>query len=241
MRRPEDPVTRLLDVAREPERRLAAELRHDADRLLPIAHCEHFLGRQWLEVQPVGRVVVRRHRLGVAVDHHGLVAERSEGLRRVDAAVVELDALPDAIWAGAEDHDPWLVARRCGLVLLAPGRVEVVRGSIHLAGTGVDAPECGPNALLVAESAYVEPGHAQIRSDGVVAPAGPLRARDVARLELCPRERDLLTEPGMQVGRKVLVVEALPRRRRAGLELARAVSLQERLAERPADAHRLAH
>ena len=80
----------------------------------------------------------------------------------------------------------------------------------------------------------------RLRSHRVVAPSRPLRARDVARLELRARERDLLAEPGMEILGQVLVVEALPRRRRAALELARAVGLEQRLAERPADAHRLA-
>ena len=45
----------------------------------------------------------------------------------------------------------------------------------------------------------------------------------------------------MQVVGQILVGEARPRRRRAALELARAVGLEERLRERPPDAHRLAH
>ena len=66
---------------------------------------EHVLERQRLEVQPVGRVVVRRDRLGVAVDHHRVAAGLADGHRRVHAAVVELDALADAVGPGAEDHD----------------------------------------------------------------------------------------------------------------------------------------
>ena len=95
--------------AREPERRLAAELRDDADRLLAVADGEHLLRRERLEVEPVGRVVVGRDRLRVAVDHHRLVAERAEGLGGVDAAVVELDPLADPVRARAEDDDARLV------------------------------------------------------------------------------------------------------------------------------------
>ena len=65
-----------------------------------------------LEVEPVGRVVVGRDRLGVAVDHDRLVAERAEALRGVDAAVVELDPLADPVRAGAEDDDARLAGRR---------------------------------------------------------------------------------------------------------------------------------
>ena len=66
----------------------------------------HVLGGERLEVQAVGRVVVGRHRLRVAVDHHRLEACLAQGEAGVDAAVVELDALTDAVRAGAEDHDP---------------------------------------------------------------------------------------------------------------------------------------
>ena len=107
--RADDAVAAFLDRASEPERRLAAELRHDADGLLAVAHGEHLLRRERLEVEAVRRVVVGRDGLGVAVDHHRLVAERAERLGGVDAAVVELDALADPVRARAEDDDARLV------------------------------------------------------------------------------------------------------------------------------------
>ena len=63
-----------LERLRELQRRLAAELHEDALRLLAFDDREDVFERERLEVEPVGRVVVRRDRLGVAVDHHGLVA-----------------------------------------------------------------------------------------------------------------------------------------------------------------------
>src|SRR5205085_11075306 len=99
-RRAEQLETCALDGARELERRLAAELRHDAGGLLALADCEHLLDSERLEVQPVGSVVVGRDRLRIAIDHYGLVAELPERLRRVDAAVVELDPLADPVRAG---------------------------------------------------------------------------------------------------------------------------------------------
>ena len=113
-RRAENRETCSLDRARKLERCLPAELDDDALGLLTAAHREHARCIEGLEVQAVGRVVVGGHRLRVAVDHHRLVAERAEGLHGVDAAVVELDALPDAIGARAENDD----ARR------GPGRAE---------------------------------------------------------------------------------------------------------------------
>ena len=138
-RRAENAEPRGLDRTGELERRLAAELDHDAVRLLPLADREHRRGVERLEVEAVARVVVGRHRLRVAVDHDRLVAERAVGLHGVHAAVVELDALADAVRAGAEDDDALLVAGRRRLVLLAPGRVVVVRRRLDLAGARVDA------------------------------------------------------------------------------------------------------
>ena len=104
-RRAEDPPAFCLDLARELERGLAPELDDDAVGQLAGADLEHLLDAERLEVEAVGRVVVGRDRLGVAVDHHGLEAERAVGLCGVDAAVVELDPLADPVRARAEDDD----------------------------------------------------------------------------------------------------------------------------------------
>src|SRR3989442_642569 len=64
--------------------------------------------------------------------------ELAVGLHRVHAAVVELDALPDPVRPRAEDdHAPRISGRR-SLVALVPGRVEVVRVRLDLAGDRVD-------------------------------------------------------------------------------------------------------
>ncbi len=93
----------------ELERRLAAELHDDALeralRLLGGDDLQHILGGQRLEVEPVGGVVVGRHRLRIAVDHDRLEARRGEREAGMAAAVVELDALADAVGAAAEDDD----------------------------------------------------------------------------------------------------------------------------------------
>jgi hypothetical protein len=41
---------------------------------LDVDDLQHVLGRQRLEIEPVGGVVVGRDRLRIAVDHDGLVA-----------------------------------------------------------------------------------------------------------------------------------------------------------------------
>src|SRR5439155_5019130 len=135
---PDDAVTGSLEPAGQLQRGLAAELDRDTIRPLPLAHREHFLQSERLEVEPVGGVVVGGDGLRVAVDHHGFVAERAEALRRMHAAVVELDSLPDAVRAGAEDDYAWLLSARGCLIGLAPGRVVVRRGRLDLTGARVD-------------------------------------------------------------------------------------------------------
>ena len=52
----------------------------------------------------VGGVVVRRDGLRVAVDHDRLVPRLAHGHGRVRAAIVELDALSNAVRSAAENH-----------------------------------------------------------------------------------------------------------------------------------------
>ena len=105
---------RLLKRLGELERRLAAELHDDAVQravgALGVDDLEHVLGGERLEIEPVGGVVVGRHRLRIAVDHDGLVAGFLEREGGVAAAIVELDALADAVRAAAENDDLLFVA-----------------------------------------------------------------------------------------------------------------------------------
>jgi hypothetical protein len=99
-----------LESGGEVERRLAAELDDDAVGLFLVADVEHVLERERLEEKFVAGVVVGRDGLGVRVDHDGLVPDFLQREGGVDATVVELDALADAVRAAAEDHDLLLVA-----------------------------------------------------------------------------------------------------------------------------------
>ena len=115
--------------------------RHDtsapADALL-VEHRHHVLERERLEVQAVGRVVVGRDGLGVAVDHHRLEALLAEREGGVTAAVVELDPLPDAVRPAAEDDDLLLRVRiRLAERLVRP--VHVRRERLELRRARVDA------------------------------------------------------------------------------------------------------
>jgi len=97
----------------------------------------HVFERQWLEIQPVCRVVVGRHGFGVAVDHDRLEPFLLQGEGGVTTAVVELDALADPIRTAAENHNlPAVVRRR--LVAVFVGAVEVWRKRFELGGAGID-------------------------------------------------------------------------------------------------------
>ena len=67
--------------------------------LLGVDDLEHVLERERLEVQPAGGVVVGGDGLGVAVDHHRVVAGVAQREAGVHAGVVELDALADPVRA----------------------------------------------------------------------------------------------------------------------------------------------
>ena len=189
-----------LERMRELERRLAAEL-HDhaaqpAVRLLHGDDLEHVLGRERLEIEPVGGVVVGRDRLRVAVDHDGLGARLGEREAGVAAAVVELDALADAVGPAAQDDH--LVAlrrawprRRAGhrLAVLRQdqpalvGRIHVGGGRGELGGAGVDALEHRPHAQRDAPLAHLRLG--QLRQ------LGETRVREAHRLSAAAGARRL--------------------------------------------------
>ena len=97
---------------------------------LAVDHLEDVLDRERLEVEAVGRLGVGRDGLGVAVHHDGVVAQLAERAHGLHAAVVELDALADAVGPGAEDDD----RRALGLGELV---LELVRG-VEVRRLGLD-------------------------------------------------------------------------------------------------------
>ena len=191
-----------------------------------MQHLEHVLERQRLEVQPVGGVVVGRHGLRVAVDHDGLVAVLAQRERGVNAAVVELDALPDAVGTAAEDRD--LAPRgRLRLALLLVGRVEVGGGGGELGGAGVDPLEDRSDAERVAVRAQVVLADADEAGEPRVGEAAALeraQARGVERGEalrgdgllLLHQLLDLREEPGVDVRQLLHPLEGPARAQRVG-------------------------
>ena len=149
---------------RQLQRRLAAELHDHAHQralgLLDSHDLQHVFGRQRLEIETVGGVVIGGDGFRVAVDHDGLETLRRQRERRVAAAIVELDALTDAVGAAAEDDDLLLVRRlglafdravNCGLI----GRIHVRRDRGEFGGAAIDALERRMDVQLAARGTHV--------------------------------------------------------------------------------------
>src|SRR3712207_5502588 len=124
-----------LQLAGELQGTLSAELEDQTLRTLAVDNLEYVFGSEGLEVEPRRGVVVSRDSLRVGVDHHGVVASLLEGVARVYAGVVELDALPDAVGAATE-HDDRGVLPPLNLVLGLVGGVVVGRPRGKLSGAG---------------------------------------------------------------------------------------------------------
>jgi len=123
---------------RQLERRLAAVLHDHPHGLFLFDDLHDIFERERLEIQAVGRVVIRRHRLRIAIHHDGFKAILAQRHGGVHAAVIEFDALTDAIRSPAEDHD--LAPRRGrGLAFLLVGRIQVRGGGRKFGRAGIDA------------------------------------------------------------------------------------------------------
>ena len=189
---------------------------------LGVHDLQHVLGRQRLEVEPVGGVVVGRHRLRIAVDHDGFIAGVVQREAGMAAAVVELDALADAVRAAAEDDDLLLV-RWCALIdgrareERFVGRVHVGGGRGELGGAGVDALEHRTHVERLALGGHLGLGCARQHRKPRVGEAHRLQGPHAERV---PRQAGLadlvlhlddaahlVQEPGIDLaGREDLVI-----------------------------------
>ena len=156
----------LLEHARQLKRGLAAKRHHDAVGALNIDNVHDVLVGKRLKVKAVGRVVVGRNGLGIAVDHDGLKAAGRQRVARVHAAVIELDTLANAVGAGAQDHRLGLVRRRSlvgshALLGIRTRAVDVLvrlvvvlRGARELRSAGIDRLHAGNHAQALAIGAH---------------------------------------------------------------------------------------
>ena len=197
-------------LAGQCQRCLAAERHDHAHGILGRDHVGHVLGSERLEVEAVVGVVVGGHGLRVAVHHHGLVPGGPQGLTGVDAAVVELDALPDPVGTRSQDHDPGF-ACRADLVGVLVGGV-VVRGArLEFGRTGVDRLEGGqhpralpgrPDVTRSCTPQVCELGVGESEPLGPTPP-GPIhgfRLRHLKRPPLLADAGDLVEEPRVHAG-----------------------------------------
>ena len=138
--RSDDRHARRLQRPGQLERRLAAVLHDHPQRLLPVHDGQHVFQGERFEVQAVGGVEIRGYRLGIAVHHDGFEPGFLECEGGVNAAVVELDPLPDAVRPPAQDHDlPRVGGIRLAFVLV--GGVQVGRVAHEFRRAGVHTLE----------------------------------------------------------------------------------------------------
>ena len=126
-----------LQTEREVQRCLPAELGDGAPAIFPLVNVQDILECERFEKEFVARVVIGGHRLRIGVHHQRLKAILLQGKRRVHAAVIKLNALPDSVWATAEDHH-LLAVRRINLVIAAIiGGIIIRRIRLELRRAGV--------------------------------------------------------------------------------------------------------
>ena len=123
---------------REFQRGLAAVLHDHALRLFQLDDFQHVFQGQRFEIQAIRGVVIGGHGFRVAVDHDGLVPVFAQRQRRVYAAVIELDALPDPVRAAAQ-HDDLVARTRRGLAFVLVGRIQISGISGELGSAGIHA------------------------------------------------------------------------------------------------------
>src|SRR5919112_5313402 len=169
----EDSHSCRFQLVRELQGTLATELQDHPFWFLALYDLEHVFRGERFEVQPRRGIVVGGDGLGVRVDHDRVVAALHEGVAGVDASVVELDALADAVGSAAEDDDGGVLLAP-DLVLLLVGGVIVGRARGELAGAGIhglvgrrdtEGPPHAPNDLQRGP---------RCRRDGLVGKPDPL-------------------------------------------------------------------
>ncbi len=175
---------------RKVQRSLPAKLHNHPDLRargrLVVINAQHVFQRQRFEVKPIARVVIRRYRLRIAVHHDRLVAVVLQRKRRMAAAVVKLNALPDTIRPRTENNDLRLVRRR-RFILFVVGRVEIRRHRLKLCRARIYQLEDRPDALRLAQLAHalhaVVAFQFPLRRNALVAQPKPLQPSQILRAD----------------------------------------------------------
>jgi hypothetical protein len=102
---------------------------------------QHIFQRERLEKQLVARVVIGRNRFGIRIHHQRLETVFLERERGVHAAIIELDALADAVRPAAENHHLLLVGIPAHLVITAIiSGIIIGRVRLELRGARIHQP-----------------------------------------------------------------------------------------------------
>ena len=106
---------------------------------------QYIFQRQWLEIEPVGNIVVGGDGFGIAIDHDGLIAIFAQRQRRVHTAIVEFNPLPDPVRATSQHHDFFALSRLRFAFLLVSG-VQIGRRCGEFCPTRIDSLVDGANS-----------------------------------------------------------------------------------------------
>ena len=150
--RADDRHARPLQWLGQIEWRLPAKLHNHPDRFLLLVDVQYVLERQRLKKKFVRSIVIGRDGLGIGVDHDRLISQLFEGKRGMNAAIIELDALADAIRTAAENHDSGFGAAS-RFVFVTVGRVVIRCIGLEFGGAGIDQSVGGHDAEAGAQRA----------------------------------------------------------------------------------------
>ena len=162
---------------RQIERCLAAELNDHAFRLYAVEDIQHILGGQRLEEQHIARVVIGADGFRVRVDHDRLDPQLAQREARVAAAVIEFDALANAVRPATQDHHAAparLLRRRLVLVLVC--RIVIRRVRFEFGRARIDRLERGDHTHRLAIGANLGLGRAPERRQLTIGEAKLLGA-----------------------------------------------------------------
>ena len=119
---------------------MTAELDDDAEHRITAEHVAHPLEVERLEIESCGCVEIGADRLRIAIDEHAVDASRLQRRRRMNAAVVELDALADPN-RPRTDYRNGGVAAADDLILIFVGCVVIGRDRCELGGARINLAE----------------------------------------------------------------------------------------------------
>src|SRR4051812_15966847 len=101
----------MLQIKSQIQRCLSTKLHNNAGWLLLSHDVQNIFECKRFEIEPVGSVIVRGNSFGTAVDHDGLIALLLESERRMAAAIIKLDALPDPVRTASKNYDFLTICR----------------------------------------------------------------------------------------------------------------------------------